>query len=223
MVKQQSDTNNVFVCRQHVYTENSTCPVCGNPTEQLLTEEQRLQLSKFLSGLLRHFPNEYGLTVDNAGWADKDTVVNIITDKYEFGSSDALHAVVSLGKKDRFELNPRRIRATYGHSIDVTINGDSVDPDDTPVLYHGTSPTAAESIKEDGLQPMSRQSVYLSPDIDEALIVGNRHTDPSEDPVVFIVDVAGLTDDGITVHQRGSTVYAAPNVPPEHLDLLPDP
>ncbi len=44
------------------------CPVCGNRGEQVLSGARRRQLSKFVSGALRHFPADAGIEVDGQGW-----------------------------------------------------------------------------------------------------------------------------------------------------------
>lgn len=52
---------------------------------------------------------------------------------------EALMEVVVEGKEERLQLNPRgnRIRALYGHSIPVELEGDPVKP--PTCLYHGTA------------------------------------------------------------------------------------
>jgi len=108
-----------------------------------------------------------------------------------------------------------RVRAAYGHSVDVDLGAA-----DTPVpdaLYHGTAPRNVDAIREEGLRPMSRQKVHLSGTREEAREVGSRHAD---DPVVFAVDAAAMERDGHRVVKRGRATYTTDRVPPEYLELL---
>lgn len=209
-------------CPDHGFLEGSTCPVCGTAGEHVLSKARREQLSRFVSGLLRHFPEEYDLHVDERGWADAEFVRTIVDEKYDWADVSVKHtdepgnvldAVVALDPKGRFEIDDGRIRAAYGHSIDVTLEDASSAPvPDT--LYHGTAPSNVEAIRNDGLRPMSRQLVHLSGTVAEARSVGARH---AADPVVFVVDAAGMLRDGRRITKRGRSVYTTDHVPPAYL------
>jgi len=106
-----------------------------------------------------------------------------------------------------------RVRAAYGHSVDVTL-----DPTDAPVpdeLHHGTAPRSVDAIERDGLRPMGRQQVHLSASVADAESVGRRHAHAA-DPVVFVVDSAALLDD-YRITKRGHETYTVDRVPPAYL------
>jgi putative RNA 2'-phosphotransferase len=95
-----------------------------------------------------------------AGGGRRGTLVAAAGDRYPWADGTALAAAVATDPKGRFERDGDRIRATYGHSIDVDL-----EPTDAPVpdvLYHGMPRRNAEAIREEGLRSMGRQTVHLS-------------------------------------------------------------
>lgn len=191
------------------------CPACGRAGEAVLSAERRKRLSKFVSGALRHFPDDADLAPDERGWVAWDALVGAVDDRYPWADERALAAVVTTDPKGRFERDGERVRATYGHSIDVDL-----EPTEAPVpdrLYHGTPRRNAGAIREEGLRPMGRQAVHLSADPATAREVGRRH---GEDPVVFAVDAAGLLADGYRVTGRGRATYTVERVPPAYLSQV---
>nr|WP_281244629.1 RNA 2'-phosphotransferase [Halopelagius inordinatus] len=129
--------------------------------------------------------------------------------------------------KGRFERAGGRVRAAYGHSIDVDLDADGEDADGHPdssesipdALYHGTAPRNVDAIREEGLKPMGRREVHLSTSVDDAREVGSRH---ATDPVVLRVDVGELRRAGREVRKRGNAVYTTKRVPPRFLTVLSD-
>ena len=197
------------VCETDGYFEGRVCPGCDTSGRRLLSTSERRRVSKYLSGALRHFPDDVGLTLDEAGWTDWESVVDSTKAKYDWIDREAIEGVVRCDPKGRFEVDDGRIRAAYGHSVEV-----SLESDETPVpktLYHGTSPEALESIMAVGLKPMGRQQVHLSGDIETAREVGRRH---ASEPAVLAVDAGGLQSAGYEVTKRGTSVYTTDSVPP---------
>ena len=82
------------------------------------------------------------------------------------------------------------------------------------VLYHGTSPDALEAIRREGLRPMERQYVHLSPDPETTIRVGARH---AERPVVLTVRAAEAYAVGVEFYRADEAVYLVKRVPAEFL------
>ena len=80
-------------------------------------------LSQFLSLILRHEPERIGLTLDDAGWAGIDTLLENATASGRQMTRAQLEAVVETSDKKRFAISEDglRIRANQGHSIDVDL------------------------------------------------------------------------------------------------------
>jgi RNA:NAD 2'-phosphotransferase (TPT1/KptA family) len=109
-----------------------------------------LQLSKFLSFVLRHQPNAIGLALDPEGWVSIDELVE--KGNAQFIRDDLLHVVETSDKK-RFSisLDGLRIRAAQGHSVSVELGFPPQEP--PPSLYHGTATRFIDSALHEGLTP----------------------------------------------------------------------
>lgn len=202
----------VAICPEHGPCEGTDCPVCERSLDPVLTGSRRRQLSKFLSGALRHFPEDAGIELDEAGWTEFDSLVAAVERKYDWADRRAVGAVVATDPKGRFERDGARIRAAYGHSVAVDLESG-----DTPVpatLYHGTAPRTLDSICAEGLKPMNRQQVHLSGTVEAAREVGSRHVD---EPVILEVDASAMLADGEEITKRGVEVFTTDRVPPQYL------
>lgn len=176
------------------------------------------QISKFMSGLLRHFPDEYDLDYSSDGWFDVMEVLDCIQEKYNSVSVKDIETIVNEDSKGRYEFDSKknRIRAVYGHSIDIDIE-DEEDNDIPDVLYHGTPISNKSSILNVGLQPQSRQKVHLTEDKNEAKKVGKRHSD---DILVFSINTSELINDGFKIsNPSGNSVYTISEVPAKYLTI----
>lgn len=207
-------TGPIRTCDEHGFFEGDACPACGSSGAPVLTGERRRRLSTFLSGALRHFPDDVGLDLDGRGWTAFDALVGAAERTYGWARPEHVAAVIATDPKGRFERTDGRVRAAYGHSVDVDL-----EPTDAPVpdvLYHGTAPENLDAIREEGLRPMGRQRVHLSGDRETARRVGRRHAD---DPVVLAVDAAGMLADGRRIAKRGEGTYTTGRVPPRYLSM----
>ena len=211
-------TDPVRRCPEHGPFPGGDCPDCGASGRRVLGGDRRRRLSKFCSGALRHFPDDVGLTLGERGWTPWTALVEAATRRYDWADEAAVAAVVAVDPKGRFERDGDRVRAAYGHSVDVTLEADETTVPDT--LYHGTAPRNLDAIREEGVRPMGRQQVHLSGTVEEALEVGGRHAD---DPVVLAVDAAGLAADGHRVVKRGRGVYTVDRVPAAYVAVESEP
>ncbi|MFB6152774.1 MAG: RNA 2'-phosphotransferase [Halodesulfurarchaeum sp.] len=204
----------IRACDAHGYFEGETCPRCEHSGAEILDGERRERLSRFVSGALRHFPDDVGIALDDSGWTSMADLVAAVEQQYDWADERSLRAVIDTDPKGRFERERERVRAAYGHSVDVDL-GEGAEGDDIPdTLFHGTAQRHLDSIEDEGLVPMDRQAVHLSGTVEEARAVGERH---AEDPVVLAIDARGLEENGFDVTKRGSGVYTVSRVPPEHL------
>lgn len=200
-------------CETDGFFEGTHCPVCESAGRAVVGGSRRRQLSKFMSGALRHFPDDAGIDLDEAGWTELSSLVATAERKYDWVGRETVLGVVATDPKGRFERDGAgRVRAAYGHSVDVELaSGDHVIPD---TLYHGTAPRNVAAIREEGLRPMGRQQVHLSERVADARAVGHRHAD---DPVVFVVDAAAMNGAGFDIAKRGAATYTTDRVPARFL------
>jgi len=203
----------VSTCPEHGPCEGTACPVCEQSLDPTLSGSRRRQLSKFVSGTLRHFPEDARIELDGQGWTSFEDLVAAVERKYDWADEQSLQGVITTDPKGRFERDETRVRAAYGHSVDIDLEtGETPIPD---TLYHGTAPRNLDSIFAEGLKPMNRQQVHLSGTVEAAQEVGARH---SGDPVILEVDTAAMLDDGHEITKRGHEVYTTERVPPQFID-----
>jgi putative RNA 2'-phosphotransferase len=169
--------------------------------------------SRFLSLILRHKPEEIGLTLDPQGWADIDTLLSKMKAAGKPFSRDALMEFVASNEKKRFTLSDdgTRIRAAQGHSVPVDLGLTEKTPPE--VLYHGTATKTLDAIMRDGLTPQSRQQVHLSADTQTAIAVGQRHGKP----VVLSIAAGAMSMNGMTFYQADNGVWLTDQVPTAYI------
>nr|WP_281376528.1 RNA 2'-phosphotransferase [Actinomycetospora corticicola] len=164
-------------------------------------------MSKRMSRALRHEPARIGIELDDEGWTSVEALVAVL------GVTRAdVEDVVHHGSKPRYELDGGRIRARYGHSVAGRVELPVADP--PAVLFHGTGPTTAGAVREEGLRPMGRQYVHLSGDEATARQVGARHGGV---PVVFVVDAAAAAEAGVVFRRGNDDTWLVAGIGPEFL------
>ncbi len=180
-----------------------------------MNSKRHTELSRALSRVLRHAPEEYGLTLDADGWVACDDLIAAFKARHAKWSTlelDDLAHVVENGSKKRHEIKDGYIRAMYGHSVETTVALTPTAP--PPVLYHGTSPKALTPIRTQGLQPMGRQRVHLSLTRDIAIEVGRRK---AKTPVILEVDAAAASAGGVVFYLGNDDIWLADRVPAEFI------
>jgi putative RNA 2'-phosphotransferase len=178
--------------------------------------KRHIEISKFLSYVLRHEPQVIGLALDREGWAD---IAALIAGAKKTGrelDEALIRAIAESSDKKRFTISEDglRIRAVQGHSTGSVAIAyvDRVPPE---FLYHGTATRFLESILEEGLRPGERQYVHLSEDVETATAVGQRHGKP----VVLKIEALRMHQQGFKFFQAENGVWLVPNVTPQYLHI----
>ncbi|OYT39992.1 MAG: RNA 2'-phosphotransferase [Desulfurococcales archaeon ex4484_58] len=210
---------NIYKCR--VCGEYTESPIhCGVKSELILDAKRRVMLSKLMSGLLRHYPQEAGLKLDSEGWVSIDELSMGIREKwrnkelYQWVTREHIIAIAMLDPKNRFEIKNNKIRARYGHSIDVEIKYLKINYNGK--LYHGTSIDKLDMILVEGIRSMKRKYVHLTTDIVNAREIGRRHGKP----VVLIINSRCLEENNIEVYKATDKIYLVKYVPPKCIDKI---
>jgi putative RNA 2'-phosphotransferase len=175
-----------------------------------VSPHDRCRLSKFLSLVLRHEPERFGLRLDDHGSVPMADLLSALHRRREWhGTTEAqIREVVTTSDQQRFEIVGDRIRARYGHSVEQRVTYPEVEPPD--LLYHGTSPHSLPSIRTEGLRSMKRQYVHLSTDPEQARAVGRRH---SREPVILAVRARDAWRAGVRFYQPEERLYLAEAIP----------
>lgn len=175
--------------------------------------QNKVKVSKFLSFILRHGPQNYGLGLDRNGFVEFRAVLEILKRRFPGLEDEDVKHIVMNDPKKRFQIEDKRIRARYGHSVDVEpLEECQAIPD---VLFHGTSPHKLDSILREGLMPEGRKFVHLSVNVEEALKVGERK---DINPVVLRIDALRASQEGL-VFWKEANVYLAKTIAPQYLSV----
>jgi len=170
-----------------------------------------VRASKFMSLVLRHKPEKIGITLDDQGWTDFNTLVE---KSPNWMTRQLILQAVAENNKKRFAMSEdgKRIRASQGHSVKVNLGYQPSEPPE--YLYHGSYPKVREAIEREGLKKMERHHVHLSPDPQTAHTVGLRR---GGRPIMFKVQAGRMFRDGFEFFVSDNGVWLTDHVPPEYL------
>lgn len=166
------------------------------------------EISKYISLILRHKPEEIGITLDEHGWANVEELIQGIAKTNRFDMA-MLEEIVATDNKQRYSFNEDHtlIRANQGHSIPVDVELEECAPPE--VLYHGTGEKYVSSIDTQGLISKSRLYVHLSYDRETAVKVGLRHGKP----VIYLVNSGDMYRNGYKFYKSVNGVWLTKEVP----------
>jgi putative RNA 2'-phosphotransferase len=169
--------------------------------------------SKLLSYILRHRPDQAGITLDLQGWVAVDALLAGLSARGTAITRADLDRIVAADSKQRYAYSDdgTRIRASQGHSVDIDLGYEPAVP--PALLYHGTAERNLESILATGLDRRERHHVHLSAAVATARQVGGRHGRP----VVLHVDAARMHADGFAFFVTANGVWLVDRVPPAYL------
>ena len=178
-----------------------------------MSGELKTWISRYMSYLLRHNPEE--LKMDERGYVSLSDLLEKLRRRFPQADERLIREIVEKSERKRFEIRNGRIRAVYGHSIPVNL--DLKEDRRIKILYHGTTPEAAEKILKTGLKPMKRRWAHLSPTIDIAIKVGMRRT---RKPVILEIDAEKARKNGIRFYKATDQVYLTKYVPPKYIKRI---
>ena len=170
-------------------------------------------ISRFMSLVLRHKPEEIGIRLDEQGWVPLDELMEGLRRKGMTVDKALILQIVATNDKQRFALSEdqTRIRASQGHSLEVDLGLEPVAPPE--ILYHGTTSRFLENILQTGLKKQNRQYVHLSIHTDTAQAVGSRHGKP----VILAIDAGSMHRDGFSFYLSENKVWLTLHVPPQYI------
>jgi putative RNA 2'-phosphotransferase len=177
---------------------------------EYMKQNLKASVSKYMSYMLRHNPENM---MDEYGFVDFDELLKKVKERFQVDKR-LIFEIVEKSDKKRFEIVDNKIRALYGHTIPVKL--EFQEDKTVKVLYHGTTPYAASAIVKEGLRPMKRKWVHLSPTIEIAREVGLRRT---QTPVVLKVNTEAARKNGVRFYKATDKVYLCSGVKPDHIKI----
>ncbi len=202
-------------CEQHGYFRGSSCPTCGEEGHFFMDARELDHMARIVAGILRHFPERYNIPVDRNGWVDLSRLVAAIRSQHRNYPWLKVHHLIALAMTDpkgRYEIRDDRIRATYGHTVDVELDLPTEGiPDE---LYYPVTPEEVDLVMEAGLKPTDRKMVHLSLTAQDAFNAGRVR---SQAPVILTINTKLARDGGHVIRKAGKTVFLIDAVPSEVL------
>jgi putative RNA 2'-phosphotransferase len=200
-------------CPNHGFFRGDNCP-CGETGSLVLDDGQTERLGRFISGALRHFPDDLGLAMNQHGWVDVDVLCDVMRTRYKWSNKEKLVSIIESDEKGRYEIHGNKIRARYGHSVDVNLDY----PDNTiPELYYGASREEVDILLEVGIRPIKQRYVHLSTTVEKAKEVATIHT---ENPVILAINADEAQENGVTMLAATENIVLSEEIPGEYLRVM---
>jgi len=201
-------------CKEHGYFRDDVCPVCGEEGRFVLDTDREERLGRFISGALRHFPDDLGLMMDQQGWVDINLLCDIMKRRYRWTTQERLMALVESDVKGRYETDGSDIRARYGHSVDVELD---YPENELLYLYYGVSQEEVDMLLENGIHPIRQRYVHLSTSYEKANEAASVH---SENPIILEIDAEAAQQDGISIMSVNDDIVLADCIPAGYLSVV---
>ena len=208
-------------CKEHGSFLGQNCPVCNDEGKFIMSDKEMSGLGRLMAGVLRHFPEKFGLEMDLNGWVNLNSMTDSFKEHrryYHWLRPWHFKAITECDDKGRFQIEGEMMRATYAHSVEIEIDHPT---DDIPeALYWPCSVEDVEMHLELGLKSSEKQNyVHLSKTIRNAMEAGHvRIARPS----IIEVDTTRAIADGHTIYRAGTTVYLTEEIPPNYVDIMPE-
>eukprot|EP00045_Choanoeca_perplexa_P008908 m.83971 g.83971 ORF g.83971 m.83971 type:complete len:191 (-) comp14669_c0_seq1:1277-1849(-) len=172
-----------------------------------------VRASKAMTRLLRHKAREEGLRMDDDGWVAVDELLRHRSLRQL--TREQVKTIVAECPKQRFQLDETRwrVRASQGHSIELSSDDllqPITDPSQYPLVVHGTKRKAWSSIKDQGLNRMSRTHIHFATAMPKSdnVISGMR----ASSNVLIYLDVAKVLAAGIPLFISANRVVLSPGI-----------
>lgn len=178
-----------------------------------MNSQQEQRLSKFLSLVLRHQPEQIGISLDDQGWTSVDALIAAMNQYGQKIDHDLLDEIVENNDKQRFSFSDdgEMIRANQGHSVAVELGYAPQTPPDT--LYHGTVERFLAAIAATGLSKGQRHHVHLSESLTTATKVGQRRGQP----IILTINAKAMSADGYVFYCSANGVWLTDAVPSNYI------
>ena len=160
----------------------------------------RRRISKLLSLILRHRPDEFGLNVDEYGFAPLSEVVEAVQQRYSEVTEEDVSGLVEGSRQHRFEIRDGNIRALYAHSFFVEMDGEPLDPPES--MFMAVELETARKMKEEGMRPEDRFYLHLS----KTREIAEERAEQLTAPSLIEIHAAKAKEQGLEFYERGEVV-----------------
>ena len=186
-----------------------------------MASHNTVNLSIYLSHLLRHAPQDAKLNMDHHGWVNADQLLKNINENGRYViTANTLQEIVDNDSKRRYRFSEdgKRIKACQDHSIPwVELELQEMPPPE--FLYHGTTTEAKDAIMVSGaLLRMQRYAVHLTEDFSLAWKSACRRK--GKHPVVLKIAAKALFETGVVFGKSENDVWCCKHVPTAFIENI---
>jgi len=167
-----------------------------------------------MSYWLRHDPED--MEMDERGFVKLEDLIEKLSERFPDVTRELVEEIVNEGKK-RYEIDNDKIRATYGHSLDI--DPDLTADEEVKSLYKGTTSKGAYKMLINGIECRDRNMVHLSSTKDQAEKIGKRRTD---NPVILKVDAKSARENGLKFYKATENIYLSSDIPVKYIEKCED-
>uniref|UniRef100_A0A7S4KUD4 2'-phosphotransferase n=1 Tax=Paramoeba aestuarina TaxID=180227 RepID=A0A7S4KUD4_9EUKA len=190
-------------------------------------EPREVQISKYMSYVLRHGAAKEGVKMDAGGWVEVDALLSLKKMASKKVSEEELKVVVTTNAKKRFALKEEDgvlfIRATQGHSLDSVKSANLLrkltldDLPNYPVVVHGTTRDNYKKIQESGgLSKMGRNHIHFAQGLPKDRVVSGMRNSSN---LFIYLDTQKCLEDGLEVFVSENGVILLPGDERGFLDV----
>jgi putative RNA 2'-phosphotransferase len=171
------------------------------------------RITRSLAYMLRHQPEEFDLELDAQGFGEMREVVRALSERLgEDITQEDVESAISSGDRPRYEIAGDKVRALYGHSIDIDPGKPAQPPE---VLYVGINSRDAKRAVQYGLRGGRRRFLHLARTIEDARETGRR---TGVEYSVLEVHALEAWEEGVDFYDR-QALFLAEHIPTEFLSL----
>lgn len=176
--------------------------------------------SIYISYLLRHAPDDLGLSMDRHGWVSvEELLAKINTAGKHRVTRVMLDEIVKTDNKGRFRYSEdgTKIKACQGHSISW-VEPELIYRQPPEYLYHGTTEENWQKIRESGyISKMGRHAVHMQSEKAKAWQSARRW---HKTPVVLKINAAAMYADGSVFGFSDNGVWCTESVPINYIPAI---
>ena len=175
-------------------------------------------LTKVLTYLLCHRPDEFGLVLDHEGFVSIKQLLQALAGEPRLSHLRRHHLeqVAGLLQPSRFELAGDKIRGLVPAPLNLRRPGE----EPPTLLYIAITPKSHERVFETGLKAPGDRELLLAHTKELALKLGRRR---SPDPVLVTVQAQAAARSGVAIENYGENLSLAREIPRQFLQLAPPP
>ncbi|MCD6474444.1 MAG: RNA 2'-phosphotransferase [Thermoplasmata archaeon] len=205
-------------CEEHGYYRGKVCPRCNKEGKFIMNDFEVKKLSSVMIGILRHFPEQFGIELDKHGWGDIEEIAKAISnrvDRFYWVRKRHLIAIALTDEKGRYEVKEGKIRARYAHTIDVDLS--DLPKAELDTLYYPVTKEEVDIVMEQGIFPTDRKKVHLSATFEKAMEAGKVRDDS---PIILKIDAKRAMEDGIDIRKATEDVYLADKIDAKYISRI---